>query len=295
MFGVSAALTTPFNTDDSVDFGRLNDHIKTVLSDGCASVTFFGTTGEGASVANNMQLETLRAAIDANITPEKFLLTLHGAAVADVVAQAKAALQMGVRQFLLPPPCYFNDPTDQGLFNWFSNVLSQFNETPAKFILYHIPQVIGVGLPIELVGQLKTAYPDAVLGVKDSSGSFENTKKLLELPDMQILVGDERLLAEAVRLGASGAISGIANLLAKRLSQVVANGKNDPAINQLVDTVLQFPVTPAIKALVAHKYADNEWRRTMPPLVAVSDTDHQALARAYDLAAQGTNLESDMK
>ena len=283
MFGVSAALTTPFNTDDTVDFGRLSDHIKTVLSEGCTSVTFFGTTGEGASVANIMRLETLHAAIEANINPDKFILTLHGAAVGDVVAQAKAALQMGVWRFLLPPPCYFNDPTDQGLFNWFNNVLSRFNKTPAKFILYHIPQVIGVGLPIDMIGQLKAAYPDAVFGVKDSSGSFENTKNLLQLPGLEILVGDERLLGEAVKLGASGAISGIANLFATRLSRVVAKGKNDLAINQLVDVVLQFPVTPAIKALVAHKYTNDEWRKTTPPLVAVSNTDYQALANAYDL------------
>lgn len=290
MFGVSAALTTPFNADDSVDFGRLNDHIRTVLSEGCTTVTFFGTTGEGASVANSMQLETLRAAINANIDPAKFILTLHGAAVADVVAQAKAALQMGVRRFLLPPPCYFNDPTDQGLFNWFSNVLSQFKGTPAEFILYHIPQVIGVGLPVVLIGQLKAAYPDAVFGVKDSSGSFENTKNLLQLSGLEILVGDERLLGEAAKLGASGAISGIANLFAGRLNRVVADGKNDPAINQLVDVVLQFPVTPAIKALVAHKYADDEWCRTTPPLVAVSGTDYQALANAYDLVVASDEI-----
>ena len=284
MFGVSAALTTPFNDDDSVDFARLNNHIKTVLFDGCTSVTFFGTTGEGASVANNMRLETIRMAINAGIDPDKFILALHGAAADDIVLQAKAALQMGVQRFLLPPPCYFHDPTDQGLFGWFNSILSQFSGTPAEFILYHIPQVIGVGLPIDLIGQLKAAHPNAVYGVKDSSGSFENTVELLQLSDLKILVGDERLLAEAVKRGASGAISGIANLFSGRLSQVIATGKNDPAINRLVDTVLQFPVTPAIKALVAHKYADNQWRRTTPPLIAISDTDYQILANAYDSA-----------
>ena len=286
MFGVSAALTTPFKADGLVDFDRLNDHIKTVLSEGCTSVTFFGTTGEGASIASETRLEALRAAIDAQIDPAKLILTLHGAAAEDIVSQAKAALQMGVEKFLLPPPCYFGGLEDQGLFDWFSQVLSQFQGTPAKFILYHIPQVIGVGLPIELIAQLKAAFPEAVLGVKDSSGSFENTKKLLQLEGLEILVGDERLLADAVRLGASGAISGIANLFSGRLSEMVSNGKNDPAINKLVDTVLQFPVTPAIKTLVAHKYKANDWRHATPPLVTISDTDNQTLMSAYDLVGE---------
>lgn len=283
MFGVSAALTTPMDNHGSINFDRLNNHIKTVLSEGCTSVTFFGTTGEGASVANNLQLETLRAAINANIDPGRFIQTLHGAAAADLVTQAKAALQMGVQRFLLPPPCYFSDPTDRGLFDWFNSILSQFIDTPAKFILYHIPQVIGVGLSVDLIKRLKAAYPTAIFGVKDSSGSFENTRELLQLSGLQVLVGDERLLGKAVKLGASGAISGIANLFAGRLCHVVTNGKTDPAINQLVDVILRFPVTPAIKALVAHKYGVDEWRLTAPPLVPISDTDYQTLTNAYDL------------
>ena len=286
MFGVSAALTTPFNANGSVDFDRLNDHIKTVLSEGCDSVTFFGTTGEGASVASDTRLAALRSAIDAQIDPGKLILTLHGASADDVVAQAKSALQMKVQQFLLPPPSYFGDPADQGLFDWFSHILSQFHGTPAKFILYHIPQVIGVGLPIELIAQLKATYPVSVYGVKDSSGSFENTKKLLQLSGLEILVGDERLLADAVKLGASGAISGIANVFSEQLNQMVTTGESDPAINQLVDNVLQFPVTPAIKALVAHKYQANQWRHTTPPLVTISDADYQTLTNAYDLVEE---------
>ncbi|MFK5979435.1 MAG: dihydrodipicolinate synthase family protein [Rhizobiaceae bacterium] len=283
MFGVSAALTTPFKVDGLIDFDCLNDHIKTVLSEGCDSVTFFGTTGEGASIACEMRLAAISAAIDAEIDPAKIILTLHGAAADDIVLQANTALQLGVEKFLLPPPCYFGGLEDQGLFDWFSHVLSKFQGTDAKFILYHIPQVIGVGLPIEMVAQLKSAFPEIVLGVKDSSGSFENTKNLLQLEGLEILVGDERLLADAVRLGASGAISGIANLFSERLSQMVSNGKDDPAINKLVDTVLQFPVTAAIKTLVAHKYQTNDWRRATPPLVTISDTDCQTLKSAYDL------------
>lgn len=283
MFGISAALTTPFNVDGSINTTQMNHHIKTILDEGCSSVTFFGTTGEGASVASSARLDTLRAAIADDISPEKFVLTLHGAAVADIIEQVKAAQEIGVERFLLPPPCYYNAPENQGLFEWFSNVISPFQQTSAKFILYHIPQVIGVHLPIDVVAQLKASYPNNVFGVKDSSGSFENTKKLLQLPDLKILVGDERLLADAAKLGASGAISGIANIFSTRLAQMVSSAQNDPKINRLVDTVLQFPVTPSIKALVACKYKNKNWCRTTPPLVEVSNNQYNLLEIACDL------------
>ena len=288
MFGVSAALTTPFRDDGSVDFSRLNDHIRNVLSEGCSSVTFFGTTGEGSSVDTDMRLETVQQAIDAGIDPGKIVLTLHGTAAGDVVKQAMSALEMGVNKFLLPPPCYFAEPTDDGLYGWFANVLSKFDNTNAKFILYHIPQVIGVALPNQVIAQLKLAFPSTVLGVKDSSGSFENTRELLQLPGLEILVGDERLLAEGVKLGASGAISGLANLFPSQLCQVVASGENNPLLNGLVDIVVSFPVTPAVKALVAYKYGAEEWRRPISPLEAISDETYAVLAKAYDLVGKPT-------
>ncbi len=288
MFGVSAALTTPFKNDGSVDFSRLNQHIKNVLSAGCSSVTFFGTTGEGPSVATSARLASVQAAVNTGIDPGRMVLSLHGAAAQDVVMQANSALKMGVKQFLLPPPCYFNGPTDQGVYDWFGDVLSKFGGTGAQFILYHIPQVIGVALPVSVVRQLKTAFPDLVYGVKDSSGSFENTKKLLQLPGLEILVGDERLLADGVRLGASGTISGVANIFPGQLSQVIAKRVRNPQINHLVDVVVSMPVTPAVKALVAYKYGAPDWRKPIPPLVALRDEDYATLATAFDLVGNPT-------
>ena len=51
-FGLSAALTTPFKTDGTVDIDAMIAHARRCLSNGCDSVTLFGTTGEGCSVGS---------------------------------------------------------------------------------------------------------------------------------------------------------------------------------------------------------------------------------------------------
>lgn len=283
MFGISAALTTPFKSDYSVDITRLSNHIRIVLSEGCNSVTLFGTTGEGPSLSPDIRLETVSAVLKSGIDPARFVLAIYGTASTDIVRQVEMAMSLGLRRFLLPPPFYYGEPTMTGLSAWFDQTLSPFEVTNAQFILYHIPQVIGVGLPIDLVAQLKAAYPDIIYGVKDSSGSFENTRNLLQLSGLNILVGDERQLAACAKNGASGAISGIANLFPNRLARVLATGSDDADINQLVDTVLKFPVTPAIKALVANKYGAPEWRKSAPPLETLVDTAYTELAKAHDL------------
>jgi 4-hydroxy-tetrahydrodipicolinate synthase len=286
MFGVSAALTTPFAKDGAVDCARLNAHIDVLLSEGCSSVTFFGTTGEGASVPAKTRLEALKNAVDHGVDPQQCILCLYGPASGDVTDQINAAMALGVTRFLIPPPFYYSDPPADGIFAWYASVLSKFKGTRAEFLLYHIPQVIGVGFSIDLVRRVKTAFPKLVIGVKDSSGSFENTKQLLELPNLKILIGDERLLAAGVKLGAAGAISGIANLFAAELAQIINSGEDNPRINQLIDMVLEFPVTPAIKALVAHKYGVADWCVTAPPLVGIAENGQKQLARGFDSIRQ---------
>ena len=50
-----------------------------------------------------------------------------------------------------------------------------------KIYLYHIPQVSGVGLSIELVKKLKKTFPDIMVGIKDSSGNGKIREALLAL------------------------------------------------------------------------------------------------------------------
>ena len=49
-FGLSCAIATPYAADGSIDTRRLITHAKACLTEGCGSVTLFGTTGEGFSI-----------------------------------------------------------------------------------------------------------------------------------------------------------------------------------------------------------------------------------------------------
>src|SRR5512144_2629225 len=64
-FGLSVALVTPFARDGSVDLARLVAHARRCLDEGCASVTLFGTTGEGASLGAGQRASMLEALDDA--------------------------------------------------------------------------------------------------------------------------------------------------------------------------------------------------------------------------------------
>ncbi len=280
-FGLSCATITPFTPAGGVDDARLVDHLRRCLAEGCTSFTLFGTTGEGASVGRRERrraTERVMAALD----PALALIGVMANAPEDAAEQAAPLLEAGGRGVLLAPPSYFKDVGDDGLYDWFARTIDALR-APRGVVLYHIPSVTAVPLSVALVGRLKRAFPGVVIGVKDSSGDWATTQAFLAAHrDLHILVGDERLLARAVREGGSGAINGFSNFCARRLVPMVERGEEAPAVSALVDLLLRYPVTPGIKAIVAHRARDAAFLRCAPPLAAVPAEVAATLAAAFD-------------
>jgi 4-hydroxy-tetrahydrodipicolinate synthase len=282
-FGLSCALTLPCKPDSSIDFLRLSEHARRSLDAGCSSVTVFGTTGEGASVSLSEREQILGALLAAGIPLRKHVLGgVAAASVGDAVEQARILIDRDCRGVLLAPPFYFKHVTDEGLYRWFSQVFEKIGKRARDVFLYHIPSVTEAPLSIDLIGRLKAAFPQLLVGVKDSGGDWTSTEGLLRThQDLMVLIGDERHLAAGVRLGAQGAISGLANLFPERLLKLIESKQDDPRLVELVNEVLKFPVTPAVKALLAHRLNDPTWLNVRAPLVALTEKEVARLADAY--------------
>lgn len=282
-FGLSAALTTPFAEDGRVDIALATSHAKTCLAKGCDSVTLFGTTGEGTSISDAERVALFEGFVAGGIPADKIVVGVAETAIDEAIAKVQLALKGGCRAVLLLPPFYFKGVSDDGLFGWFEAVLGGLGTDARDIILYHIPSVAQVGLPVPLVRRITDAFPKAIRGVKDSGGQWSHTEALLAAcPDLEILVGDERDLARAVRAGGAGAISGMGNVFPARVRRLAVDGIDDPAINELVEAVLTVPVTPAVKALVAHVSGDPRWSRTRAPLLPTPTADVARMVEIFD-------------
>ncbi|MDP1752625.1 MAG: dihydrodipicolinate synthase family protein [Reyranella sp.] len=283
-FGLSVALATPFADDRSIDLPRLVAHGRQSLADGCTSLTVFGTTGEGASLGLNERNRALGALAGAGVDPgTQLVVGIAASSVEEAIGQGRAGLMLGCPSFLLAPPFYFKGAGDEGLFDWFAAVLMGLGPKASNVILYHIPQVTSVGLSMSLVDRLKKAFPQQVTGVKDSSGDWDNAQALLKQHgELHILIGDERLLAKAMNLGASGAITGLANI-APDLMLALIEGVEEPRVNDMVEVVLPYAVTAAVKALVGHRRKDPiAWSRMRAPLKSLDEADCLKLFSAVD-------------
>lgn len=283
-FGLSCALATPFQSNFTIDHNRLADHALWCLDTGCSSLTLFGTTGEGASVSRAERDEILGTLLSAGIEPGRQLVGgVLTTSVGDAAEQIEILNDAGCQRILLAPPFYFKGVSEEGLYDWFAQLAEKVACRSLAFILYHIPSSTHVPLTVDLVGRLKAAYPDLVIGVKDSGGDPAFTEALLAShSDLLILIGDERHLAAGVRLGAKGAISGLANICPAELLPLVESGLNDSRITELVNELLKYPATSSVKALIGRRKNDALWLNVRPPLTRISDQTAQQLVSTYD-------------
>ena len=262
-------MLTPFQADDSLNLPLLCAHANDTLENGANGIALFGTTGEGASIGFSERSGAISALIGSGVDAQKITLGLCGSAIADVLAQIEQGIAFGVTKFLLLPPFYFKDLSDDGLWEWHSK-LFEAADSRATFILYHIPQLTKVPLSLGLVLRLRKAFGDRILAIKDSEGNWDNTVKLLESGVIPVLVGDERLLHKAAAMGGVGSICGLANLYPRRIRTIFDTQVEDAALSADVNAIVSVPVMPALKQIMVAKTGDASWARLRSPLQALS-------------------------
>ncbi len=140
-------------------------------------------------------------------------------------AADEAGADVGCRAALLLPPFYYKNPTEDGLFAYFSEVINRVG-TGIKYYLYNFPQQSAVPFSVDLIGRLLKAFPGTLKGVKDSSGNYENGRAYVEnfaKDGFEVYAGDDTLLRPLLLLGSAGCITAAANVNSPIAAQVYAN------------------------------------------------------------------------
>ena len=206
--GIIAPALTPFNDDLSVAEDLYIAHAKWLLDDGCVGLAPFGTTGEALSVGMDERNHILEKLVDEGIDPAKLIPGTGLTNLPDTVKLTRKAVDLGCAGAMILPPFYFKNVADDGLFAYFAKLIEMVARDALRFYLYHIPQVAGVGIPVDVVRRLREAFPQQIVGIKDSSGVWENTEALLQIKDLIVYPGAELPLIEALASASpTGAIS----------------------------------------------------------------------------------------
>jgi 4-hydroxy-tetrahydrodipicolinate synthase len=290
--GVIAPVLTPFGEDGGPDAERFVAHCQWLMQEGCTALAPFGTTSEGNSLGVDERMELLEELADSDLDAGKLMPGTGSCSLADAIVLTRHAVDLGCGGVLMLPPFYYKAPNEDGLFRFFSEVIENVGDDRLKVYLYHIPPVAQVGFSLALIGRLIKAFPDTVVGLKDSSGDWSNTAAILDAyPQFEVFPGSEIFLLDGLRKGAVGCISATCNVSAAAIRNVYDNWRSPDAdrlqgdITALRKAIQAYPMIPALKAIIAHYRQDPSWARLRPPFTDLSAADAakaiQTLAEAH--------------
>jgi 4-hydroxy-tetrahydrodipicolinate synthase len=172
------------------------------------------------------------------------------------------------------------------LFRYFASLIERISNEHWRLYLYHIPPIAIVPFSFSLIEKLIARFPDTVAGIKDSSGDWEHTKRLIEQfsqPGFDVFPGNESTLLAALRIGAAGCIPGTANIYAQLLQTIFSGWQTAKAeerqsvVSKLRQVILGYPLIPALKAIISRFRADPSWKNVQPPLLPLPEFELEGL------------------
>jgi 4-hydroxy-tetrahydrodipicolinate synthase len=304
--GVLAPVVTPFTVDLSPDREPFIRHCQWLLSQNCGLAPF-GTTSEANSMSTDERISLLEALVAAHIDPSRMMPGTGCCSITETVELTAHAVKRGCAGVLMLPPFYYKDVSEEGLYRYFSEVVQRVGDARLRIYLYHIPPVAIVGITPKLVERLLKAYPNAIAGMKDSSGDWNNTKTFLDAfaesahparTGFDVFVGSESFLLANMRNGGAGTISATANVNPAAIHELYTQWNTTDDTNyadrqqsklNLVRDVFALKSWPsmiaALKQAIAIYASDLEWARVRPPLIEL--TTEQAKLLAAELKAVG--------
>lgn len=289
--GIYAAAVTPIQPNAStLDLESVSALLHFLKGRGAHGALIFGTTGEGTSFSPKERESLLKAvqAVRKELADFKILAGTGTPSLSETIELTKLAFELGCDGVVVLPPYYFRKVTDNGLFNWFSELIDNAVPKDKFFLGYHIPPMTGIGFSLELLERLKEKYPKQFAGIKDSSHdeAFAVTVGQKFGKDLLVLNGTDSYLHHALKNNAQGAITAPANLISANLRNVwdaYQEGKDPTEMQKKVDDQRHFlekfaPIAPILKGLLHKIHGLPNWSVRSP----LQDADEKTIEKAAE-------------
>ena len=172
--GMIAAMPTPFNTDETVNFDGFKNVLNHLVDNGMHGVLIGGSTGEYSLMSMEERKSIIKAACDEAKGKIDIIAGCSCHRPKDTIEMLQYAAEVGADAGLVLPP-YYLQTSRQGIIDYFRELS---DNAGISIVIYHYPTATGVYLDPELV--LELSKIEKVIGVKNTA-EMEHTSKLIDL------------------------------------------------------------------------------------------------------------------
>jgi 4-hydroxy-tetrahydrodipicolinate synthase len=206
--GVMPAMTTAFDDALAVDHRFMAQHAQWLLANGCSGLVMLGSLGEGATLDPVEKVAILKNMVKTVAGSAPIVAAISSLSTDHAVALAKEAEQAGCSGLMvLPPYVYSTDWREMK-----QHVAAVLAATPLSCMLYNNPVAYTTDFLPAQIAELAQEHPN-LAAVKESSADVRRVAAIRAVLGnrVQILVGVDDVVVEAVGAGATGWIAGLVN------------------------------------------------------------------------------------
>ena len=282
--GAGVAIVTPFNSDETINYNKLDELRDYHCTHGTDAIIICGTTGESATMTEEEHMQCVKFAIDRVKGRIPVIAGTGSNCTRTAIDMSKEAADYGADGLLLVTP-YYNKATQAGLIGHYTAVAK---EAKAPIIMYSVASRTGCNIEPATVAEL-VKNVDNIVAVKEASGNISQVAKIMALTDgnIDLYSGNDDQIVPMLSLGAKGVISVLSNVAPQETHDICEKFfKGDvkgsaalqlkalPLIEQLFCEVNPIPVKKAMQLMGV------ECGPLRMPLTEISKEHEQALAKA---------------
>lgn len=206
--GVYPAVTTQFNSDDSINIDSTQRMLDELIKDGVNGIIACGTVGENCSLRADEKRAVLRAAKEVINGRVPLISGVAETTTRFAMEFCQDAEKIGVDGVMVLPGVVYRS-TEREAIHHYQQVA---RNTALPIMIYNNPVTYGVDIGIEGMGIL--AEEQNIVAVKESTADTRRITELFNAFENRFTVfsGVDDIALESLMLGAVGWISGLTNV-----------------------------------------------------------------------------------
>lgn len=228
--GILPPICTPFKNqkNEPIAWKHLENNLKLWERIPFKGYVVHGSNGEYPFLTTDERIDLVHAVREST---DKNKIIIAGASAESLKTTLQTCESMAKKKadyvLILPPSFYKNRMTDAALFKYFTEVADR---SPLPVIIYNMPANTTIDITFELCIDL-ASHPN-IVAMKDSGGNIpklgliNQQLKQMNNRDFSVIAGSAGFLLDALKVGCTGGICALANVLGSELIELYENFLN---------------------------------------------------------------------
>lgn len=215
--GIIPPIITPMNEDESICEAELRRQVERLIQAGVHGIFALGTNGEGYILTKKEKEQVLAAVIDQTQGRVPVYAGTGCISTQETIRMSQMAESLGADVLSIITPS-FAAASQEEIYEHYRAVAEAVK---LPIVLYNIPARTGNAIRPATAARL--AQMDNIVGIKDSSGNFDNMLQYIELTrdmDFKVLSGNDSLILWNLLAGGVGGIAGCANVYPENMAAI---------------------------------------------------------------------------